>query len=144
MCVCVCFCVILALFFFSYVKSALDRAHAVLSFSLAQLKKVEKISLPPPPHPTPHTSPGTTFLTSSFFCVSTADGANKQTNKQSVLEESDCFSSVPTKKPRQLSWIPPNSIKPNWLTEKKGMPNVHRSLRLSCFFLYRLPLVILF
>lgn len=37
--------------------------------------------------------------------VSSADGANNRV----CSEELDCFSSVPTKKPRQLSWIPSKS-----------------------------------
>lgn len=87
MCVCVCLCVVIALFF---VKSALDRAHTVLyltcpGYTLLNIRRW--IRSHPPDTTLPH------------LFVSAADGANKNM----CSEEMDCFSSVPTKKPRQLS-----------------------------------------
>lgn len=98
-CVFVCFCVILALSF--KVKSALDRAHAGFDsharvnvlLSITRWKKSPPLTPP--------------YLT---FFVSTAAGKKKCV----CSEESHCFSSVPTKKPRQLYRTQRNQTELTW------------------------------
>ena len=129
-------------FFFCLFLCKISTGH-MLYFHLASLNRRRwRRSHFPPPHLSWHHLPYLIF----FLCVSTADGANKQTN----IQTNKCFRGVgllllSANEKAQAALLNPAEFNQTELTDwKKGMPNVHRSLRLSCFFLYRLPLVILF
>lgn len=98
MCVGVCFCVVLALFFLSFFcQISSGQGTYCTLFNPPRLYTLLNIKRWIRSHPPDTTLP--------HLFVSAADGANNNV----CSEEMDCFSSVPMKKPRQLSWIPPKS-----------------------------------